>query len=138
MVRAIVPFRRWHVEWLLSGEKSPYDIETLMQMEKQNSWTAVGDGKPVACGGTVLQWPGRSLAWTCMGPESGRHMRWLTREASRVLGAVRGRVEATVRRDFDLGHRWARMLGFAVETPVLEAYGPQGEDHVGYVRMNRG
>ena len=44
--------------------------------------------------------------------------------------------ESTVRRDFALGQRWARMLGFEIETPVLRQFGPEGEDHVGYVKFN--
>ena len=56
----------------------------------------------------------------------------------RALGRVKGRVEFTVRADFEKGHRWAKMLGFTVESPLLRAYGPLGEDHVGYVRFNEG
>lgn len=139
--RAVVPFKRWHMAWLLDdgeavGGQSGLDLDTLMGLEQQNSWTAIVDGAPVACGGTMLQWPGRSTAWMYLNSKTGRHMLWLTQETAKRLQEVPGRIEITVRRDFDAGHRWARMLGFEVETEVLKAYGPEGEDHTGYVRVN--
>jgi hypothetical protein len=53
-----------------------------------------------------------------------------------MLAMVKGRLELTVRFDFDEGHRWAKMLGFKVETPVMPFYGPEGEPHSMYVRIN--
>lgn len=116
----------------------PYDAATLMEMERQNSWTAVVDGDPIACGGTLKQWPRRHTAWTYMTAKTGPHMMFLTRTVKDVLKKVPGRVEMTVRYDFEQGHRWARILGFEVETPRLKNYGPESEDHTGYVRFNKG
>lgn len=115
-----------------------HDIATLMTLEQQNSWTVVVDGEPVACGGTMMQWPGRHQAWMYLNKDSGQHMLLVTRAVRRALDKVAGRVELTVRSDFEQGHRWAKMLGFTVESPKLEAFGPEGEDHTGYVRFNKG
>lgn len=109
--------------------------EVLAQLEKENSWTGVENGDPVFCAGTIQQWSGRHTAWAYMSPVSGRAMLHATREVGRKLLNVKGRVEFTVRCDFTNGHRWAKLLGFEVETPLLKAYGPEGEDHVGYVRI---
>jgi hypothetical protein len=80
------------------------------------------------------------VAWTYMSPRSGRHMSFITRAVLRNLATIAGRIELTVRRDFEQGHRWARILGFAVENPpgILAGFGPMGEDHVSYVRFNKG
>jgi hypothetical protein len=43
-----------------------------------------------------------------------------------------------VRADFEMGNRWAKMLGFEVETPLMKNYWPGGIDAVGYVKHNRG
>jgi hypothetical protein len=144
MDRAVVPFRHWHMAWLLAagepeGGRTEFGDSTLQVLETQNSWTGVVDGEPVACGGTIEQWKGRHIAWTCMNPRSGRHMSFITRAVLRNLETIEGRIELTVRRDFEQGHRWARILGFEIENPpgVLLAYGPLGEDHVGYVRFNK-
>ena len=136
----VTPFRRWHMQWLQQAGAAAdgrfgYGIDVLMELEKQNSWTAVLDGTPVACGGTMLHWPGRHMAWVYFNPDTRPHMLALTRAVVHALSKVRGRVEFTVRADFKQGHRWAKMLGFSVETPLLKQYGPEGEDHVGYVRF---
>jgi hypothetical protein len=136
----IVPFRRWHIAWLVGTGKPEsgfmsLDTETLMVLEKQNSWTAVIDGSPVACGGTIQHWPGRHQGWMYLNKASGKHMRWLTAMVFNKLNSIEGRLEISVRCDFALGHKWAKMLGFRVETERMVRFGPEGEDHTGYVRI---
>lgn len=136
-----VPFKRWHLEWLeehgyAEGGIGPVlNDQTLTYMERINSWTCVCDGDPVACGGVVEQWPGRYTAWAYLNRLSSPHMVPITRTARSILDAMYGRVEMTVRCDFESGHRWAKLLGFHVETPTLVKYGPEGEDHVGYIKV---
>lgn len=141
MDRKIVPFKRWHIEWLQSRtgvtEGFVFDEAVSASLEGQNSWTAVLDGEVLACGGTIQHWPGRHMAWTHLGPQTAPHMLWLTRAVKEKLQGVKGRIEMNVRCGFEQGHRWAGLLGFTVETPVMVAWGPQGEDHSGYVRINR-
>lgn len=125
--------------WLMpEGQPAPFDADTLLVLEKQNSWTVVADGNPVACGGTMQQWPGRHLAWVYLNDSTGPHMRFITRAVQSRLAKVQGRVEMTVRADFAQGHRWARILGFRIENEpgILRAFGPKGEDHVSYVKFN--
>lgn len=139
--RRVVPFRHWHYDWLSSGEPAeglamslPY--ATLLDLERQNSWTGVVDGLPMICAGTIPQWPGRYVAWAYVRRGTLPHLAWMTEAVRTNLAGVRGRIEFTVRADFKPGHRWARALGFEMETPCLRAYGPEGESHVGYVRIN--
>jgi hypothetical protein len=140
VIRKIVPFKRWHYTWLgpaaEGAEAIPVSAETLALLEGARSWTAMVDGEVIGCGGTIQQWPGRHTAWAYFSYLSGPHMGWATRAVRRGLAEVQGRIEFTVRADFEAGHRWARLLGFAVETPRLVAFGPTGEDHVGYTRHN--
>lgn len=138
----VTPFRAWHYQWLIASRRSaeawPVKLSTglLANLERSNSWTAVAVGEPVAVAGTVQQWPGRHVAWAYLGEDIGPRMLWITRETRKRLADVKGRIELTVRMDFLPGHRWAEMLGFAVEHPCLKAYGPRGEDHVLYTRHN--
>ena len=141
MDRRVVPFRSWHYEWLLAKRATPDPRVTLTdrlltRLEAANSWTGVVDGDPVAVAGTLLQWPGRHLAWAYLGDDTGPHMTWLTLATRRVLRGVEGRVELTVRCDFAAGHRWAKLLGFEVEAPLMKHYGPQHEPHTLYARVN--
>lgn len=140
MLRKVVPFRSWHFEWV--GDASePGDVglhpTVLAQLERENSWTCIVDGAVVMCAGTVKQWSTRHTSWALLNRElSPPHMRWLTQETRKNLAGVAGRVELTVRADFPQGQKWARLLGFEVETPLLKMFGPEGEDHIGYVRIN--
>ena len=142
MDRRLVPFRHYHLGWIQSsgmalGGEAGLTADTLAVLEKQNSWTVVVDGTPVGCGGTMQQWPGRHIAWAYLNEQTGPHMLFITQAALKGLEGIEGRVELTVRHDFEKGHRWARLLGFSVETPVLKQFGPLAEDHVGYVRINK-
>lgn len=139
MSRFITRFQRWHYDWLGAagaGPVGPIDGMTLAQIERENSWTAVVDGAPVVCAGTLKHWEGRHMAWAYLARESGPHMLWITREVKQRLAAVSGRIEMTVLASFLAGHRWARLLGFEIETPLMRRYGPDRADHVGYVRFN--
>ena len=140
--RLVVPFRRHHYEWLRESNPTAEggmfvpSESVLAQLEAQNSWTGVVDGSPVVCAGTIRQWPGRHTAWAYLGKSTGPHMVWITKAVLGNLAVVEGRIEFTVRSDFPIGQRWARMLDFKVENPRMERYGPEGEDHVGFVRIN--
>lgn len=137
----LIPLRRWHVGWLLEdglaeGNNEPFDDATLNCIETQGSWSLLYGDKLIACGGVITQWKGRHTGWMLLNKRSSRHMVCITRITKEFLVKVRGRVEMTVRKDFPQGQRWAEMLGFQVETPILRGYGPEGEDHIGYVMIN--
>lgn len=132
----VVPFRRWHAEWV-GWDAYALDSETLLAVEKlPTNWTIVLDGDPIMCGGTLEQWPGRHIAWALFSKTAGRHMTYITRHTLDYLARAKGRIETVVRADYEKGHRWAALLGFERES-YLVAYGPAGEDHVGYVKFNR-
>lgn len=139
MTRKVVPFKRWHLDWLgEAAEPGPFSLSdaVLRQLESANSWTGMVDGEVVACAGTIAQWPTRHIAWALLGRNSAAHMLWITRCVRKNLKHVKGRIEMTVRADFPQGQHWAEILGFHVETPEMPMYGPEGETHVGYVRVN--
>lgn len=137
-----VPFKSYHYEWLAQdnptadGGMFTPTSGLLSQLEGQNSWTGVADGAPIVCGGTYVNWPGRHSAWVYLGRNTGRYMKWITKNSLANLANVKGRIELSVRADFEIGMKWAEMLGFKMETPLLKQYGPLGEDHVGFVRIN--
>lgn len=137
--KALVPFRRWHFDFLAGGAAEGFTAavppDLLFKLERERSYTGFVDGSAVFCFGAIEHWPGRYEAWAYVTEAAGPHMLWATREARRLLDAVAGRVEFTVRADFAPGHQWAKLLGFVVETPCKARYGLHGEDHVGYVRL---
>lgn len=135
MTRKIVPFRLPHWKWLGPDVEGEVDFPPSPGLELPTSWTAVVDGDVVAIGGTWEIWRGRHIAWAAMNAKAKPHLLFITRAARRVLDAADGRVEMTVRQDFLAGHKWARLLGFQVETPRMPHYGRKHETHVGYVRI---
>lgn len=138
----VVPFKHWHVQWLeedgeVQGAGTLLTQDVLKYMEMTNSRTIALDGRTIMCGGTMTQWPGRHVMWAYLSVRSGPHMMFITHETRKYLREIQGRIECTVRSDFEAGHRWARLLGFRVETAKMEGYGPEGESHTGYVRQSK-
>ena len=139
-----VPFKGHHLRWLMQagdaegGFGPPLSEEHLGMLESTKAVTAVlEDGTVLACGGLIEQWPGRYTAWAYLNIGTAEHMLFVTKVARSLFKSVKGRIECTVRCDYKKGHRWAKMLGFRVETDRMEAYGPEGEDHTAYVMVNR-
>lgn len=137
-------FQPWHLKMMTEAE--PGDLPPEMASDAvleylaslDNSWTLLGPGGQVLwCGGTVPQWAGRHIAWSHVSQHSGPAMVRVTRRAREHLEKAKGRVDITVRADFEKGQRFAEMLGFEIENPpgIMKAYGPYGEDHIAYVRF---
>lgn len=104
------------------------------------AWTALDDGEPMACAGVVEVWQGRAYAWALLSEHAGRHMLALTREIRfRLARLPFRRVEMAVDAGFDAGARWARMLGFRLETPEpMRGYLPHGHDAFLFARVTDG
>lgn len=102
------------------------------------SFSASVDGVVVGAAGLLPQWPGRAIAWLLTGVVPVRAWPAITRETSKILEAGHNagyrRIELTVRADHEAGHRWAHRLGFR-RYCALYLYGPDGADHVGYVKI---
>lgn len=138
MTRNVVPFRHWHYDWLPAAvpgqERISIGQPVLEGLEKHNSWTAVLDNDVIACAGTIQEWPGRHRAWAFMTYATSSHMLWLSRAVLAKTEHLKGRIDFTVRSDFHAGHRWAQLLDFKAEA-LFEKWGPEGEDHIQYVRI---
>ena len=136
-------FEAWHatsmmdVQELVGGAPVIKQVHAVWLQDNTNAHSLLtSEGDVLACGGTIPQWPGRQVAWMSFSKGAGDHMLLLTRMIKAMLKTLPGRTEMTVIKDFEIGHRWAKLLGFKVETPTLEAYGLAGEDHTGYVYIN--
>jgi hypothetical protein len=107
------------------------------------SWTGVCNDRLVGgCGGIFEVWEGRGKAWAAFGVVPERAWPAITEKARSTLAAAREvglcRIEATVQEGFDAGHRWARRLGFVLETPEpMRFFGPDGASHYLYSRVER-
>ena len=143
----IVPFDRSHMPTILAGGEAEGSLsgdfyvneKLLAGLEQQNSWTLLAtDDTPIACGGIIELWKNRYMCWMYLNKRSGDYMLAVTRAVKAALkGNGKGRYEMAVKYDFAAGHRWAKLLGFHIETPTMLNYGPNGEDCTGYVRIQK-
>jgi hypothetical protein len=95
------------------------------------AWTALDNGRPIACAGFVFPWKGRAIAWAALG-DCGARMLRVTRAVEQALAdCPAARIECHVKADFAAGLRWAAVLGFSRECLMPRFYG--GEDFWSYV-----
>lgn len=98
------------------------------------AWTLWRDGAPIAASGLTEVWRGRGLAWFLAGPDvTVRDWREITRRIAEGIadGHAAGlwRIEVSVADGHAAGHRWARRLGFALESlGPARGYLPNGAD----------
>lgn len=137
----IIPFQSDHIfqlrlqnaQELFYAKFSPHYARALE--DSGNGWTAMRDGRPIACAGFVEQWEGRALAWALMAEDSGPHFVAITRAVKRAIAMARWhRIEAQVDAEFGAGLRWAEMLGFEIESKMRK-FTPEGRDAFMYVRI---
>ncbi len=137
----VVPFESEHLDLLhLQGAQAFVELGKTyaLRLDKQDSWTALEGDTVLACAGVIRAWPGRALAWALIGQEAGAHFVALTRAVRRYMDMIPDRrVEAVTDSNFEQGHRWLRMLGFAHEGR-LRLYTPDGRDVDLYARLRHG
>lgn len=137
----VVPFKYTHLENLKLQDAQAYlsgwvTKEQGEALEKFPSYTAFIDGTPIVCAGIIKQWHGRAMAWSFISDVGTNNFMSVHRAVKRFLdGCYIQRIEMTVDRDFEPGHRWARALGFTMEAECMRAYSPGGGDCSLYARV---
>lgn len=89
------------------------------ELAKHPAFTGRLNGRVVGCAGVhPFLWDGRWNAWAFLTDETGPHMLQITRFVRFVLANFPvPRLEAHVRAGFPQGVKFARALGFTLETP---------------------
>lgn len=140
----VVPFQPEHFDALAALGTTEGTLTAdlppgfMAELARGNSWAILrADGRPIACVGVAPHWPRRYRCWAILAADAGPHMGAVTRATRKLLNEAcePGRYEMEVRFDFEQGVRWAKLLGFHVETPRLERFTPDGRDYVGMVRF---
>lgn len=137
-----VPYRPQHVldlriqpgqAWI-----APYLTDAVLNaMRGPHSFTFMDGDEPLASVGVTKVWEGRGALWSVIGGEIGpRRFMVASLHARRFLDAVPfRRVEAAVDVNFAEGHRWAKLMGFALEASCMRAYQIDGTDCALYARV---
>lgn len=139
----VSPMTAEHVRGLmpqpLQSFESPADrVDFAMEYAAAGPAFAAIAGDSVICvGGTVQVWPGRGIAWSLIAANAGPYMVGLTRAVRRVLEApAYRRLEMCVDAEHEAAARWARLLGFDLETPKpMRAFTPAGRAAYLYGRV---
>lgn len=99
-----------------------------------SSWTFIGDGKVVYCGGFYPLTDTIARGWALVGLNAGRYLYTITKLSRDFFNKSEyARIETVVKQDFEQGHRWMRLLGFQNETPDgMRNYGPDGSTYYLY------
>ena len=110
-------------------------IVALEQQEYTRTFLNEHD-EVIACCGLIFYWPGRYEGWAMVRRDCKEYMVQLHRTIKDFLDEVDiKRIEATTKADCKVSRRWARLLGFKVESAKLKAYFPDGADGIMYSRV---
>lgn len=139
----ILPFKADHF-WNIKVQKAQAYInkyvtqEALVDLEKDNSFTCFKDDKIIACFGWFKIYPTRGVLWSYLSEYANKNLVEGTRIARKLINDLPfKRLEIEVDCEFEQGHRWARMLGFELETERSKSYRIDGNDSSIYVRIRQ-
>lgn len=119
---------------------APVGRDVARGLEEGPAYTALIDGRVVACAGLQRLWPGVAEGWAIveagLGPRAGArlHRAVATGLAIAMRHLPLHRVQITVAADNGRGLRWARALGFEQEG-VMRAFTPDARDFARLARV---
>lgn len=115
--------------WLAHGSR-----EYAEMLARHLAYTLRDAERVIACAGVVPCDRDVGFTWAFLSVHARPHLARLHKAALRMF-EVSGfaRLIATSEADFTEGCRWLELLGFTRDEP-LPGYGPDGRDHVAYVR----
>jgi len=119
----LMPYRPFHLKAIevqdaQSDAVGQIQNEWAVSLEQAGpAYTLMDKNIVLGCGGLVIQWTGRAMAWTLLSKElTGTKFLRAHKEATRFLNSQDiKRIEMVVDHEHIQGHRWAEMLGFEWE-----------------------
>lgn len=141
----VVPFESWHLDLLKMQAAQDYisqwiSADVKAMLGSTNAFTGIDEDRHeiLACAGVLELWEGRGVAWAMLADGIGSRFVPIHKAVARYLEAASlryRRLEATIDIGFSPGVRWVKLLGFKLETPLMEKYLPDGGDAAMYVRL---
>jgi hypothetical protein len=143
----LIPFAAWHyltiaeTVYAWTGvDRHPDPAILGARFETDGpGYTAVQGSRIVACAGVMIPWSGLGFAWAVVTDEARQWPCAVHRATRRALEQITRdytlrRVEASVQADQARNIRWARALGFGIESE-MKGWGPRGETFLKMVRF---
>lgn len=137
----VVDFKFEHLKGLKISD--PEERELAVSAANQQivndsalSFTVLGDGTPIFCGGVIPITLNRGHLWSHFSDDAGPYMTGIHRATKRFLEMIPFlRVEAVVKYDYNRGHRWMDMLGFRLEAERMVSFWRDDRDASLYARV---
>lgn len=138
----IEPFKPEHLETLLL---QPSQVMLQPYLNDRNygeflfrggpAYSGLDGDRVIACMGLIPLWENRAQGWGLISSNAGAYFNQITKAVLHTmeLHPFR-RIEASVKCDFQPGHRWIKMLGFEREG-TMRCYAPDGDDYDLYARV---
>lgn len=142
-----VKFEREHILPLLDQKinaniRESYRAQIAEQLESvPDSFTGILDGKVMICGGALKYWNGRAFIWTVFNEESKGCFLIVFRQIQnlfRDLLTRYHRLELAIPREFEIGRRRAKLLGFQLECECARKFLDDGTDCALYSLIREG
>lgn len=114
-----------HLSYIVAQDVQMDEIGTLLSPQSAEAFAAFpmrlsawAEGRCIGAAGLIHAWKGRYIAWAMLSKHIGPYMLQVSRKVRSVLDDFpANRIEMVVIRDFEPGNRWAKLLGFHLETP---------------------
>lgn len=105
-------------------------------LENGEAYTAMVDGRVIACAGFMPLGKNRCHAWALFSPETRNYMTSIVRFAKNVVYNIEmPRIETNIREDFAQAIKFIELLGFIRETPLpMKNFGDDDMDYYLYAR----
>lgn len=108
----VVPFKAEHALLLDPQPEQGYEVvlpEDALERERDDAWTLLEDGLPIACGGVDAS----GWTWGLLSSAARRRMLVVHTAVRRMLSRYAGqRLTLYADVEFEAAHQWARLLGF--------------------------
>jgi hypothetical protein len=110
--------------------------EELFSEYEKDGYSALVDGRVVACGGFLTMWKNRAQVWAILaadiGPDAMKEVHFAVKRGLAIR--TESRIEGVCDTNFINGHRWLRALGFTREG-TMKKYTAEGRDCDLYARV---
>lgn len=143
----VEPLAAWHLIAMrqqrdIQDEQAQFQTfltnDRAIEIASGVGYAGVRDGRVIGCAGVHehQERPGVAIAWALMTKNAGRSMIAATRRIAAFLDTCSyHRVEIYVRRDFEQGMRWARLLKMTCEAELLRKWDAEGNDYALFARV---
>jgi hypothetical protein len=113
------------------------NIGALRELENDTAVTLWEDGVPILCTGCMPYWENRAMVWSYVSKGVTRRNFLEIHNLGRqwIESLPHRRLEAYVDCDFEAGHRWAKAMGFEMETARMKAFQINGGDCAMYAKV---